>query len=136
MLDTIQYMASPLGNVVVKNPNISGIIHSIMRLVDACLGSAEGMTVIFCMTYMDRPTSTGSTGKVSGRARSSHRNELLLGITSCTRGIDEYRWQDRSMSLSGAAGSVRRIDRYSPIQMGNCKNIGPRHPMGFTPCFL
>ena len=81
MLDTIQYRASPLGNDVVKNPNISGIIHSIMRLVDACLGSAEGMTVIFCMRYIDAPTIMGSA-MGSGRARSSHRNWLLSGITS------------------------------------------------------
>ena len=33
-LDITQYTASPLGNVVVKKPNISGIIHSIIWLVD------------------------------------------------------------------------------------------------------
>jgi hypothetical protein len=89
MFDAIQYMASPLGNDVVKNPNISGIIHSIIRLVDACLASTKGITVIFCMRNIDAPTSTGSTGRVSGTARSSHRNELLSGMTSCTRGSHE-----------------------------------------------
>ena len=87
-MDVIQYIANPLGNDVVKNPNINGIIHSIMRLVDACLGSAEGMTVIFCMRYMDTPTIMGST-RLSGSARSSQRNELSSGITACTRGNHE-----------------------------------------------
>ncbi len=35
MLETIQYSASPLGKFSVKNPNITGIIHSIIRLVDS-----------------------------------------------------------------------------------------------------
>ena len=72
-----------------KNPNINGIIHNIIRLVDACLGSAEGMDVIFWTRYMDAPTSTGSTGVRSGRARSHHKNALSNGITSCTCGSQE-----------------------------------------------
>ena len=80
MLEIIQYRASPLGNVVVKNPNIRGIIHNIMRLVDCCLGSAAGMVVIFCMRNIDAPTSTGSTGRRSGLARSSQRKELSSGM--------------------------------------------------------
>jgi hypothetical protein len=88
-LDTIQYRARPLGKVVVKNPNISGIIQSIIRLVDACLGSALGMVVIFCMSHMETPTRTGNSGVRSGSARFSHRKELSRGITRCTCGSQE-----------------------------------------------
>ena len=88
-MEITQYNASPLGNVKVKNPNISGIIHNIMRLVDACLGSAAGMVLIFCMANMDPPTRMGRMGVLSGSARFSHKNELSRGITSCTRGSHE-----------------------------------------------
>jgi len=81
-LETIQYTANPLGNVVVKKPNINGIIHSIILLVCACLGSAEGIVVIFWVNHMDTPTSTGMTGVGSGSDRSTQRNELFIGITS------------------------------------------------------
>ena len=74
---------------MVKNPNISGIIHSIIRLVEACLGSTDGMLVIFCMRNIDTPTRTGSRGVRSGSARSSHRKELSRGRTSWTRGSQE-----------------------------------------------
>ena len=80
MLEITQYRARPLGNWSVKNPNIRGIIQSIIRLVDACLGSTEGMLVIFCIRNMEPPTRTGRTG-VSGVARSSHRKELFKGTT-------------------------------------------------------
>ena len=89
MLEITQYRASPAGNAVVKNPNIMGIIHSIMRLVDACLGSADGMVVVFCMRNMDTPTRMGRRGVGSGCAKSSHRNELSTGIWLCTIGSQE-----------------------------------------------
>ena len=110
MLEIIQYRASPLGNVVVKNPNIKGIIHSIIRFVDACLGSADGMVVIFCMRNMEPPTRTGRRGVPSGSARSSHRKALSSGMTWCTRGSHEYRCLDRPTRLSGVEGSVWRTD--------------------------
>ena len=80
-LEITQYNASPAGNVIVKNPNISGIIHSIMRLVDCCLESTAGMVVIFCMKNIEAPTKTGKMGVGSGFARSSQRKELSSGIT-------------------------------------------------------
>ena len=89
MFDTTQYNASPLSNWVVKNPNINGIIHNIMRLVDACLESAAGMVVSFCMSHIETPTSMGRTGVGSGAPRSNHRNELFSGIASCTLGSHE-----------------------------------------------
>ena len=46
-----------------KNPNITGIIQSINRLVEACLGSAAGMVLIFCMRNIDTPTRTGQDGR-------------------------------------------------------------------------
>ena len=102
-------MASPLGNDVVKKPNIRGIIQSIILLVDCCLGSAVGIVVIFCMTNMDTPTATGSIGVGSFTARSSQRNELFSGTTSCTHGSHEYSRPDRPTRLSGVDGSVWRI---------------------------
>jgi len=44
----------------VKKPNIRGIIHSIILLVDACCWLMDGMVVIFCINHIDAPTSTGS----------------------------------------------------------------------------
>ena len=65
-----------------KNPNMAGIIQSIILFVDACRSSAAGIVVIFCITHMDAPTKTGITnGEGSGWARSSHRNLLSIGIT-------------------------------------------------------
>ncbi len=84
-LETIQYRASPLGNCNVKNPNISGIIHSIIRFVDACLGSAAGIMVIFCMAHMDTPTRMGRSIGL-GTARSRPRNVLSMGIAPLTMG--------------------------------------------------
>ena len=93
-----------------KNPNITGIIHSIIRLVDCCLGSAEGMVVIFCIRNIDPPTSTGiMRGEGSDLARSIQRNEESSGITWCTMGSWEYRCLARPTRLSGVDGTVWRI---------------------------
>ncbi len=46
--DTNQYKASPLGKERVKNANMKGIIHNIVLFVEAVLGSAAGIIVIFC----------------------------------------------------------------------------------------
>ena len=70
---------------MVKKPNMMGIIQSIILLVCACRGSAEGMVVVFCIRNMDTPTRMGITGE-SGCARSIHRNVLLMGMTSFTPG--------------------------------------------------
>ncbi len=45
-----------------NTPNMMGSIHSIMRLVDSCFGSAEGRVLIFCMSHMDTPTRMGNSG--------------------------------------------------------------------------
>ena len=52
-------------------------------LVDACCAEAEGMVVIFCMTYIETPTRIGKT-RGSGlfdavSARFSPRNWPLSG---------------------------------------------------------
>ena len=87
MLDTTQYKASPLGKLSVKKPNMAGIIHSMIRLVEACRSSAVGIVVIFCMTHMDAPTRIGiMKGEGSGAARSIQRKLLSMGMTLCTRG--------------------------------------------------
>ena len=43
----IQYKASPASKFRVKNPNIRGIIHSIILLVDSCCADEDGIAVIF-----------------------------------------------------------------------------------------
>ena len=93
MLDTTQYRASPLGKLRVKKPNMKGIIQSIMRLVDCCLGSAAGIVVIFCMSHIDPPTSIGRNSGIgfswAVSARSSHRKVESRGIASLTLGSHE-----------------------------------------------
>lgn len=85
-LDTTQYTARPAWNWVVKKPNISGIIHSIMRLVDSCRGSAAGIIVIFCIIHIDTPTSTGITGVASGSPRFIQRKRVSSGMDAFTQG--------------------------------------------------
>lgn len=68
-------MARPLGNWMVRTPNMRGIMVSIIRFMDSCLGSPVVTVIIFCCIHMVPPTSTGRRkGLGSGRARSSHRN--------------------------------------------------------------
>ena len=135
-LDTIQYSAKPLGNVVVKKPNIIGIIQSIILLVEAWRGSAEGIVVVFCIRNIDTPTRTGMTGSESGFARSSHRKVLLMGMTSLTPGSHEYRCPDSPTSRSGVDGRVWMTAWNRPIQIGNWMKRGPRQPIGLTPLAL
>ena len=78
MLEITQYNANPLGNDIVKKPNIIGIIHSIILFVDACRSSIAGMVVIFCINHIDNPTRIGIIGE-SGSARFIHKNPLFTG---------------------------------------------------------
>ena len=80
--EATQYRANPLGNWNVKNMNMSGSIQSIIWLVCRCLGSADMGVVIFWVAHMEAPTSTGSRGKGSGWARSSHRKPLSSGTAA------------------------------------------------------
>lgn len=135
--ETTQYSARPLGNCMVINPNITGIIHCIIRFICICLGSVDGFAIIFCCTHIEPPTSSGSITLVgSGSDRSNHRKPLFNGTAVCTPGSHEYNFCDRSTSRSGFWGSAWMIDWYSPIQIGSCTTIGPRHPTGFTPSSL
>ena len=60
-LDTNQNSARPLGKLIVKKPNISGIIHVSMLFMDCCLGSELGIVDIFCSTHMLAATSMAMT---------------------------------------------------------------------------
>ena len=78
-----------MGNERVRKPNIMGIIHNIIVLVCACLGSVEGVAIIFCWTHVVAPTRIGSHNCVCSwaePARSIHRNLVSMGIASFTRG--------------------------------------------------
>ncbi len=122
---------------MVMNPNITGIIHCIIRFICICLGSVDGFAIIFCCTHIEPPTSNGSITLVgSGSERSNHRKPLFSGTAVCTPGSHEYSFCERSTSRSGFCGSAWMIDWYSPIQIGSCTTIGPRHPTGFTPSSL
>jgi hypothetical protein len=60
MFENRMYTARPAGNWNVKNPNITGIIHSMIWFVCACRGSVLRVVVIFCCSHIVAPTSTGS----------------------------------------------------------------------------
>ena len=67
-----------------------GIIHSIMRLVEACLSSAAGMVLIFCWAQVVTPTRMGMIrGEGSGLAKSIQRKWLFKGTVLCTTGSQE-----------------------------------------------
>ena len=80
------YTASPAGNWNVKNPNITGIIQSMIWLVWDWRGSVLRAVVIFCCTHMVAPTSIGSrNGYGCGAAwtrctRFMPRKSLLSGM--------------------------------------------------------
>ena len=136
----IQYSASPLSKYRVNQPNMRGSIHSIILLVCACCGVAEGMVVIFCITHMEPPTRMGSkkgAGLLAENlARSIQRKELSRGTASLTLGSQLYRRPDRSASFSGVDGNVWRRAKKRPKKMGIWITIGPRQPRGLTPCSL
>ena len=99
-----------------KNPNMMGIIQSIIRLVDACRGSAEGVMVIFCVSHIDAPTSTGSRKFTGGgwactkSTRSMPRNPLSNG--TCARaGFHVYRRPERLAMPSGVGGTALKMAR-------------------------
>ena len=48
-----------MGKLKEKNPNIMGIIQSIMFWLACCLGSGDGVVVIFCCTQVEAATSNG-----------------------------------------------------------------------------
>ncbi len=79
-LEAIQYSERPLGRVKEKNAIISGISHSIIIWFVDCLGSVDGVMVIFCCSQVETKTSTGMTTLVgSGSDRSIHRKAALNG---------------------------------------------------------
>ena len=117
-MDATQYRESPLGREKEKKVIIRGIIHSIIWLVWACRGSAEGSVVVFCTAHMDIPTRTGRMGVPSGRARFSQRNWLSRGTAWFTRGSQEYSFWESPTRDSGLAGSVWMMAWYRPIHMG------------------
>ena len=61
ILDTSQKTASPLGKLMVKKPNISGMSQVSMLFMDCCLGSDVGTVDIFCRIHMLAATSTAMT---------------------------------------------------------------------------
>jgi hypothetical protein len=84
IFDATQYNASPLGKDIVKKPNISGSIHSIIRLWVCWLGSALSGVTIFCCSHIVPPTRMGIRNSGSGLARSSQRNWLCRGTCENT----------------------------------------------------
>jgi len=140
-LENRMYTASPAGNWNVKNPNMIGISHSIIWLVWADRSSMEGMALIFCCAHIEAPTRIGSA-KLNGAGafwtrstRSMPMNMLSRG-TSLAAGFHPYRTVDRLAVPSGVAGTALKMARYSPNQIGICRTIGPRQPIGLTPAVL
>ena len=116
-----------------KKASITGIIHSIMLLVDCCLASAVGIVVIFCWAQVEIPTRMGRIGVGSGFARSSPKKMEFRGMAVSATGFHEYRRWESPTRSSGLVPRLFRSAWYSPIHMGSCTTIGPRQPRGFTP---
>ena len=57
IFDINQNTANPLGKLMVKKPNISGISQTSMLFMDCCLGSDVGTVDIFCSTHILAATS-------------------------------------------------------------------------------
>ena len=111
VLDTTQYNARPLGNPMVIMPNITGIIHCIIRFICICFGSVDTVAIIFCCTHIEPPTSKGSMTLVgSGSERSNQRKPLFRGIAVWTPGSQEYSFCERSTRRSGFRGMAWMID--------------------------
>ncbi len=112
MLETIQYSASPASKFSAKTPNMPGMIQSIVRFCCSCWGVAAGMVDIFCITHVDRPTSTGirkgNVPALESSPRSIHNIRPLIGIASLTTWSHGYRCLERSARRSGVVGSVAR----------------------------
>lgn len=122
MLDTIQYKARPASKLKVKKPNMIGIIHNIILWVEACCAVADGIDVIFCITSIEPPTSTGSRKDhgllLEVRERSSHKKWLSTGIDSLTCGSHLYVCSANFANSSGVVGKTPLRAQKSP------KNIG------------
>jgi hypothetical protein len=72
----------------VNTPNIIGIIHSIIRLVDSCCGEVAGIEDIFCINHIDPPTKIGKSGAagllIENSAKFSHRKVPSSGTAVLT----------------------------------------------------
>lgn len=85
ILENSIYTASPAGKERVKNPNIIGIIQSIILLVCCCLASPVLKVVIFCCNQVVAPTNRGNMimkilGVLcTGSTKFIVRNSLLIG---------------------------------------------------------
>ena len=92
-LDTIQYSASPASKLSVKNPNMMGNIHSIIRCVDSCCGLEATDEDIFCITHIEPPTRMGNKNGMGFSAevlaRSNPMNVLSSGTAWWTWGNHE-----------------------------------------------
>ena len=96
MLDTNQYKGSPEGKERLSTPNMTGMVHSIMVLVDCCCAVVAVGMVIFWVTHMDAPTRTGRMKYGSGCVRVSQKNEGSTGRESTmNRGSQPYRCWER-----------------------------------------
>ena len=85
ILENSIYTASPAGKERVKNPNIIGIIQSIILLVCCCLASPVLKVVIFCCNQVVAPTNRGNIimkilGVLcTGSTKFIVKNSLLIG---------------------------------------------------------
>ena len=84
IFEVTQKIASPLGNVMVNQANIIGIIHSIMVDCDCLLGSVAGAITIFCFTHIVPPTSNARN--TSPVARFNQRKWFSRGSVVYTIG--------------------------------------------------
>jgi len=83
-LDAAQNRARPLGKDKQRKPNMSGIIHSIIRLCACCFGSAVVGVTIFCCAHIAAPTRMARN--ILGSAKFNPRNILSKGSVEYTIG--------------------------------------------------
>ena len=61
IFDISQNTAKPLGKLMVKKPNISGISQVSILFMDCCLGSDVGIVDIFCCIHIVAATNIAMT---------------------------------------------------------------------------
>ena len=91
MLETVQYMVSPVSNCRENTPIIMGMNHRSILLVCSCCGLVARDVLIFCMSHVDPATTRARNVPVIPCAevsspRFSPRKYGSMGMDSPTPG--------------------------------------------------
>ena len=91
MLETVQYMVSPVSNCSENTPIMIGMNHRSILLVCSCCGLVAFDVLIFCMSHVDPATTKARNVPIIpwaevSRPRSSPRKNGSMGMDSPTPG--------------------------------------------------